>query len=59
MYQLFTETNSISSKQSGFIPRDSYINQHLSITNKIYKFFDDDLEAGGIFLYISKTYDKV
>ena len=38
MYELFTETNLISPNQSGFTPRDSCINQHLSITHEIYKF---------------------
>ena len=56
MYELFTETNLISPNQSGFIPRDSCIKQHLSIAHEIYKSFDDDLEVRGMFLYISKTY---
>ena len=59
MYELFTETNLTSPNQSGFIPRDSCINQHLSITHEIYKSFNDDLEVRGKFLYISKTYEKV
>ena len=46
-------------KQSGFIPRDSCISKHLFITHEIYKSFDDDLEVQGIFLYISKIYDKL
>ena len=46
-------------KQSAFIPRDSCISKHLFITHEIYKSFDDDLEVQGIFLYISKIYDKL
>ena len=56
MYEFFTETILISPNQSGFIPRASCINQHLSITHEIYKSFDDDLEVRGMFLYIPKTY---
>ena len=38
--------------------RDLCINQLLSITYEIYKSFEDGLEVQGIFLCISKTYDK-
>ena len=59
MYEFFTENNLISPNQSGFKPGDSCINQLLSITHEIYKSFDDGLEVRGIFLDISKTFDKV
>ena len=45
--------------QSGFKPGDSCINQLLSITHNIYKSFDDDYEVRGVFLDISKAFDKV
>ena len=59
MYEFFTENNLISPKQSGFKPSDSCINQLLSITHEIYKTFDDGLGVRGIFLDISKAFDKV
>ena len=59
MYEFFTENNLICPKQSGFKPGDSCINQLLSITHKIYKSFDDGLKVRGIFLDISKAFDKV
>ena len=44
--------------QSGFKPRDSCINQ-LCVTHDIYQPLDDGLETRGIFLDISKAFDKV
>ena len=49
----------ISSNQSGLKPGDSCINQLLSITHEIYKCFDDGFEVRGVFLDISKAFDKV
>ena len=59
MYEFFTENNLISLNQSRLKPGDSCINQLLSITHEIYKSFDDGLEVRGIFLDISKAFDKV
>ena len=59
MYEFVTEINLISPNQSAFKPGDSCINQLLSITHEIYKSFDDGLEVRGIFLDISKAFDKV
>ena len=59
MYEFFTENNSISPNQSGFKPGDSCINQLLSITHEIYNSFDDGVEVRGIFLDISKAFQKV
>ena len=59
MYEFFTENNLISPNQSGFKPGDLCINQLLSITHEIYKSFDNGLEVRGIFLGISKAFDKV
>ena len=57
--EFFTENNLISLNQSGFKPGDSCMNQHLSITHEICKSFDDGLEVRGVFLDISKAFDKV
>ena len=59
MLKFFTSNDLISPNQSGFKPGDSFINQLLSITHKIYKSFDDGLEVRGVFLDISKAFDKV
>ena len=59
MFRFFIENNFISSNQSGFKPGDSSINQLLSITYEIYKYFDDDFEVRGVFLDVSKAFDKV
>ena len=60
MVRFLIENNLISSNQSGFKPGDSCINQLLSINHEIFKSFDDDFEVrGGVFLDISKAFDKV
>ena len=59
VFELFTKNLLISHSQSGFKPGDSYINQLLLITHKIYKSFDDGLDVRGVFLDISKAFDKV
>ena len=45
----------------GFRPNDSCINQLISITQNIYRAFDANpsLEVRGVFLDLSKTFDKV
>ena len=56
----FLKTNKLLVKsQSGFIPGDSCILQLLSITHEIYQSFDHGLETRGIFLDISKAFDRV
>ena len=59
MFSFFIENDLISLNQSGFKPGDSCINQLLSITHEIYKSFDDGWEVRGVFLDISKAFDKV
>ena len=59
MFSFFTDNGLISQNQSGFKPGDSCINQLLSITHEIYKSFDDGWEVRGVFLDISKAFDKV
>ena len=59
---LFLESNNlITPKQSGFSPNDSCVNQLLSIVHSIYSDFDHNsiIEARGIFLDVSKAFDKV
>ena len=59
MLKFFIENALISSNQSGFKPGDSWVNQLVSITHEIYKSFDEGHEVGGVFLDISKSFDKV
>ena len=59
MYSFFTENDLISSNQSGFKQGDSCINQLLSITHDIYQSLDQGYEVRGVFLDISKAFDKV
>ena len=58
-FEFFSENELISHNQSGFRPGDSCINQLLCITHDIYQSLDDGLETRGIFLDISKSFDKV
>ena len=59
MLKYFSDNNLISPKQSGVRPGDSCINQLLSITNDIFTSFDNGLEVRGVFLDISKTFDRM
>ena len=61
LFGYFLENNFLSDKQSGFRTGDSCISQLLSITHEIYKSFDGNpsLETRGVFLDISKAFDKV
>ena len=59
MFEFFNENELISPNQSGFKPGDSCIYQLLSITHEIFTSFDNGLETRGIFLDISKAFDKV
>ena len=59
MFTYFTENNSISENQSGLKPGDSCINQLFAITHEIFSSFDNNYEVWGVFLDISKAFDKV
>ena len=59
MYEFLTENDLLSPKQSGFRSGDSCINQLLSINHEVLNAFDKGLEVCGIFLDISKAFDKV
>ena len=59
MFEFFTADNLNSPNQSGFKPGDSCINQPLSITREICQSFDNSFEVWGLFLDVSKAFDKV
>ena len=59
MFTFFTENNLISPNQLGFGPGDSFVNKLPAITHKIYKSFDEGFKVTGVFLDISKAFDKV
>ena len=59
MFGFFNENDLISQHQSGFKPRDSCINQLLSITYEIYQLFDEAFDVRSVFLNISLVFDKV
>ena len=59
IFEYLTTNKLISNNQSGFKPGDSCINQLLSITHEIYHSLDNGLEVRGVFLDISKAFDKV
>ena len=59
MFEFFIQNNLITPNQSGFKTSDSCINQLFSITDEIYKSFDDGYELRGVFVDISKASDKV
>ena len=58
MYSLFIENDLKSPNQSGFKQGD-IINKPFSITHDIYQSLDQGYELHGVFLNISKAYDKV
>ena len=54
-----TANKLISENQSSFKPGDSCVNQLLSVTHEIYDSLGNGLEVKGVFLDISKAFDKV
>ena len=56
---ILSDNKLLSPNQSGFRSDNSCINQRLSINHEILNAFDKGLEFLGIFLDISKTFDKV
>ena len=59
MFLLFIENKSTVANQSGFKPGDSCINQLIAITHEFYQSFDEGYNVRGVFLDISKAFDKV
>ena len=58
MFSFLLENNLVLPNQSGFKPGDSCINQLFSITNEIFQSPDEEFEVRGVFLDISKAFDK-
>ena len=59
LFNFLNQNDLISPAQSGFKPSDSCINQLLSITHEICHSMDEGYEIRGVFLDISKAFDKV
>ena len=59
IFKFLIENDLISTNQSGFKPGDSHINQLFSKTPESCKSFDCGYEVRGVFLGISKAFDKV
>ena len=61
LYNYFIQKKHFTERQSGFMPGDPCVAQLLSITHEIYKSFDynPSLDVRGVFLDISKAFDKV
>ena len=59
LLKCFYENNIVPSKQFGFKPGDSHINQSKSITHEMYESLDAGLGVRSVFLHISKSFDKV
>ena len=58
MFPYFMENNLLSENQLGFKPGDSCVSYLLAITREIFPSFDDNYKVRGIFLVISKAFDK-
>ena len=59
MFTYFIENNLISENKSEFKSGDSCVNQLLAITHEIFSRFNDNYQVRGVFLDISKAFDKV
>ena len=59
MFKVFIKNELVSSNQSGFKLGDSCLNQLVSIIHEIYKSFYESHEVRGVFLDISKAFEKV
>ena len=59
IFEYLTTNKFILVNQSGFKPGDSCVNQLLSITHEIYHSLDNGLDVRGVFLDLSKAFDKV
>ena len=59
MFDFLIASHLISTNHSGYKPGDSCISQLLSVTHAIYASFDEGYKVQGVFLDISKAFDKV
>ena len=57
--QFFNDHSLITCLQSGFVPRDSTVNQLVDIYNTFCKALDNGLELRAVFCDISKAFDRV
>ena len=57
--KFFSKIKLVATNKSGFKTVDSCINQILSITHDIWKSFDEGYAVRGVFLDISKAFDKI
>ena len=59
MFPFLIDNKLNTGNQSSFKSKDSCINQLIAITHEIYQSFDESYEVRGVFLDISKAFDKV
>ena len=59
VHLFYTKQLNIRTPIRVFKPGDSCVNQLLVITHKIFSSFDDNCEVRGVFINISKAFDKV
>ena len=59
VHQYLQANNLLTSKQSGFTPGDSTVNQLIHVCHKLYSAFDDSDEVQAVFLDFSKAFDSV
>ena len=59
VYPYLIDNDLISSHQSEFKGGDSCINHLISIAHEIYKSFNEGFEVHGVFLDISRAFDRV
>ena len=59
LFNFLKESDFFTPQQSGFLPRDSTVNQLSVLYDRICKALDDGLEFRVIFFDISKAFDKV
>ena len=59
MFGFLFENGLLSQHQSSFNPRNSGINQLLSVTHKINQSFDESFDVRRVFLDLFKAFDKV
>ena len=59
MFPILIDNKLNTANQSSFKSGDSCINQLIAITHEIYQSFDESYEVRGVFLDISKAFDKV
>ena len=55
----FIDNNVITSFQSGFLPKDSTVNQLVSVYHSFCQALDDGKEVRAVFCDISKAFDRV